>query len=734
MNSIDYNIYIQDTLSLARTMVVKSAAFADVVNQAVAGANYSYDPLDPTTWKYYMHIAGIYHPTDKPMTVKSSDTGEVIPFTVDALKDHLATKRDYRHGTEEYQTLVAKYPNQVDLIKGVLNPVPIQTAIDAPDHTILYYNPDLVLWNEEPLIPKLQKWIMGYWYEWDHNNYNQTDNLMAHYLFGVMMEFIPGVVLGIRIEHIGTRFAHDFHIWSKLSSYGDLEKYKPYMSRALTMWCYRNIVWVQHNNGKQYTMDVLIEKILSDRVIPIGGYNINTSTATLPDSDTVDVLFQRRQLNLPAQYGDLRATRTTDTILRDEFTLARDNEDNYLEHLANTNEAVQTSLATNMPTKILESEMVDKTNSGPYSRMSVLVNEWAYLSTKKLYRAIVKIDNPKNGIKMTMSVADAFRLFIYAVFQTERVELAQMPDFWYFDVRRLTQPSRATLRAAGSVKYIQDIYLDEALANPIVFPSIISTEAFYNKCDEVFRGLWQHRRLYSAHSHYEARAHLKNMTRRFYTSGSLTLTNGMSYAEWFEKQGWSLSDITPEDWADFAYNLFSEATGWVTENNLTMQQIQRNMIDMMMDLSSYTVQTIVKINDGDVTDIDGNKISIGDVDYVPAYQRNIYDLPIKVLNADTALRLEVDTGAIPPSIDEVNLHSDFQAITVEHIHPVYSRHELHRTTDIALRVWVKDQDEGADLGVQIYPDASGRWVTQFGEERQSLTTAEINAILQSTYS
>ena len=83
MTAKHHRLYLDSTIALARTLVVKSEYSAEQINNQVAlrfGTN-TVNPLNKSTWKYYLNVSGEYHPTDTVIKVKSLDTMQEIDFT-----------------------------------------------------------------------------------------------------------------------------------------------------------------------------------------------------------------------------------------------------------------------------------------------------------------------------------------------------------------------------------------------------------------------------------------------------------------------------------------------------------------------------------------------------------------------------------------------------------------------------------------------------------------------------
>lgn len=69
MSQTQYDIYLDDTFKLTRSLVIKSSASADAINKGLSDLGNEVNTLDPTTWKYYLNLNGQYHGTDVPMYV-----------------------------------------------------------------------------------------------------------------------------------------------------------------------------------------------------------------------------------------------------------------------------------------------------------------------------------------------------------------------------------------------------------------------------------------------------------------------------------------------------------------------------------------------------------------------------------------------------------------------------------------------------------------------------------------
>jgi hypothetical protein len=111
--------------------------------------SYEIDYDDKSTWAYYKNLVGEYHESNEMMQITSVDTNEVIDFTKENLLLHTRTAALYKPGSSFYEALEVRYPDNIDLIRSIVYPVPsIETAIEADDFTLLQFDNSFLAFNE----------------------------------------------------------------------------------------------------------------------------------------------------------------------------------------------------------------------------------------------------------------------------------------------------------------------------------------------------------------------------------------------------------------------------------------------------------------------------------------------------------------------------------------------------------------------------------------------------------
>ena len=595
MSKAQYDIYRRKVLDLARTLVVKSSASADAINRELRALGLAINENDPESWKYYLHLAGEYHSTSVLMTVKSLDTLTDIPFTKDSLVNHLATMREYRQFGSYYRALVSRYPDQEDLIRGILNPVDIDAAIAAEDGQILYFDPELVESNEENLIPKLESWCKVFSRRWLVRAYAQVDDLYVPAHLTLMYMLIPSVVMNIRLANCHTNYAHSYHIREYLASHQKLDWAVDYMTKQQMLWLYREIRFIERNAGKQSTFKSLIQHILTERSLPLAEWNMRHSLTEMPEELTPRVEFVRETLNLDLSAAGVE-TRNVVEMLNAEEIVAKGNSRVMEDAAPQIREQMEYSGNDELKTKILESAVLDTTDATIYTLADTLLNHWLYLSHAGRYTAVLTVDNPRTGQPLVLSVKEAFVVFLYSCGQAMGLEMHNLPILPANNVRRLITPPRSKLEGMVDKKLRNPAVFDAIYANIVPIGNYISTEAFYRDISSVHKGLMAHRWIWATREHKEERGMVEGAAMHLYHTISCDLGSSQTFDRWFADRGLDMPQFTRLEHELLANLLVSHATGANLNITTSLREIQAAMLRIMATLSSYSVQYLQSIN------------------------------------------------------------------------------------------------------------------------------------------
>lgn len=595
MSQAQYDIYRRKVLDLTRTLVIKSSASADAINRELVALGHEVHDGDPESWKYYLHLAGEYHQTDNLMTIKSLDTLEEIPFTKNSLANHLATTREYREFGTYYRTLVERYPDQEDLIRGILNPVDMMTAIEAVDGQILYYDSDLVESNEENLIPKLENWCIVFSRRWFVSAYALVDDLYVPAHLAAMYMLIPSVVMNIRLGNCHTNYAHSYHIREYLASHQKLDWAVDYMTKKQMLWLYRQIRFIERNAGKRSTFESLVKNILTERNLPLAEWNMRHYLQAMPNELTPRVEFTRETLNLDLSSAGVEKRNVIEMLQAQEF--AASGNSRVMDDVAPViREIMEYSPNDELKTKVLETAIIDNADAAIFTLTDTLLNHWLYLSHIGRYTAVLSIDSPKTGQPIILSVKDAFVVFLYSFGKYLGLEMTNLPILPANFVRKLATPSRNVLEGLVDKRLVKASVFDAIFDNLTPIGTYISTEAFYRDIEKVHEGLLRHRWIWTTRENRDERGMVEGAAMHLYHHYNCDLGSSQTFEQWFIERGLDIPSFTRIEAGILADALVSHATGANLTATTSVREILAAMIKIMQTLSSYSIQFLKSVN------------------------------------------------------------------------------------------------------------------------------------------
>ncbi len=620
MSSNYYQIYLNSVLQLAATIVIKSEDSANGLNTYVndlasGGLAEPVNPLDPTTWKYYLNISGQYHPVDTMMTVTSMDTLQTINFTQENLVSNPATSVGYQYGTRAYQELITRYPAQEQLILGILYPCDLTTAIDAREGEILTIPPGLVQANEYTFQMKLQASIYGYKERWVNPAFNLSDPLYPAVNHGIMYLNLVMDILNIRMEACKTNEAHTFHVQSYLASHLGLDQYLPLMTTNQALWFYRNICYIERNIGQSQTFNLLLEHIMTERNLNLAEFLMEHDISTMPGVLDPVINFVRTPLNL-GENDDGNNILSLTEMLNLEQPMARDNTLYQGDLEPEILSAMQYSRSSSLPTKALVSAMIDYSNSSPYILPDILLSHWLWLSSQGIYTAFVNITNEQTGDVIPLSALDAWTLMWYCWMMASGIDVSTIviPTMFANRVQRIPTPTPATLLTVVDTTLVPLSTAQTALSLQPVFTEITSTQAFYNTCVDLTTAMNMQLNLIALQEHRDARAYVQGMVELIYSDNVCsTAPAGQTYPEWFAERNLNLSTFSTEDLNQMYLNILSLATGANLVDITTLASLQAGMVSMFATLSSYSVQFMSSINASNIRNVESPAVRVGNI-------------------------------------------------------------------------------------------------------------------------
>ena len=605
--------YLEDNIRFAKTVIVKLTEAALLINEGLV-KKYCKEIVDtsaPETWKYYLNLAGRYHPTDTVMTVVSIDTLETIEFTVENLKVHTATAKAHQYGTRYYYNLVYRYPEQENLVNSILNPIDIDKAIEAENGEILGYPADLIEENEMTLIIELEQYIKRCMYRWFNRAFIMSDNLYCGVFWSTLHMLILPQMLNLRLKRCKTAEVHSFHLRMYLASHQGLDRYLPYMTLKQSLWMYRNILYIERNAGQVRQFEKLIQKLLTDRGIPIGEYSVR-QLDQFQDNLRPQTAARRKMINveqnvLTYDLYDL------DYLFNKEIPIEVGNAEYFDSNRDLDHFRVETTNSSVTQTKVLESSMVDYTDAVPETFEEVALRQWCYLANHGLYDVMINFKDPKTGEFRVLTAQDAFIYMFYIQSRADGIVFDKVPEYLNMQQRIHPKPRVEDLLSVVPTKEVELKGIAEAILarQPIIQPCF-SVTAFYDLSLKIYEETYWHWFLISSMGDLYERALVENMVKRLYEDVRMKFsTTTQDIGSWLVSLNLPAYDYSREEALSLVKSLFETATGITVNETRLLKNIQKAMIELMQQLSSYSIQFTREINTEDIVVINPPTVRFG---------------------------------------------------------------------------------------------------------------------------
>lgn len=627
-----YQLYIDSVVDLANTLTIKSEETARNLNsyiQAIGGSDAVSD--DPRIWKYYLNISGEYHPLDEKIYVTSLDTLEKILFSKANLDLHTQTKKAYQYGTRFYRELLSVHAEKELLIRGILYPCNIDTAINSQDGTILAYPSYLVEDNEVTLIENIQNWIYKFHFRWQIKPFGIAHNLYPASFFGQLCLNLIPLILNLRLKACKTKEAHSFHIRQYLASHGGLDKYLDYMTKEQALYFYRNIAYLERNSGKKDIFYWLEENIMSKRNLPLSEFNLKHDDTSIPVNYDPTPVFKRTPINKSID-NLAKINYSLDDVLDLEKPESIGNVAYIEEQTKQIDTSLKYSLSDNLDTKLLYSDVTNYTDSGLLTLEEIVINYWGYLTHKSKYNIFINFKHPTTSELYTIRAKDAYIYAMYCYGKYVGCDFDIVPEYY---INRVQIDPKPTLDELMSVVDNTIITRETAESLQMGLPAIrniTSVEDFTAFSNQLFDFNNGYVALYRSFSDHYKKAQVRNLGNRLFQDTKLVFTDsGEDMSDWLIDKKLPTDNFEPYQYLNIFNELLLNATGYSSDKISDFSKMQKSMVSIFSKLASYSVQFISKINETrlKIIEMQGSSISdndIGESKIKLSYHNHVLDL------------------------------------------------------------------------------------------------------------
>lgn len=587
--------------------------------------------------------------------VASNTTPVLANFNKALLLDNATLANEYRYGTTYYNDLRLRYPEHEHLILGILNPISPTVAVAAKNGDILYaggyfksiYTPagstapktgflkremrgvvdiGYIEDNELNVLEQLEQWIRGFLVRWHNPDYAIAHELYLPCMTGVLMLQIPKLIMNLRLANCLTLNAHSFHVREFLESHGKLAKYIPDLPLEQTLFLYRNVRWIEKHIGLQETFNLLVDRLATPAGIPLAKYYIGHDlTDMLAHPDLIPkVVAEQKVINF-RQLGNLRDATIVEDIVVKQIGLAKNNPstpNDIHDEVVDVNLVGILDKGNRYPTKVIESSMLDFGDRVAFPLVDVLLNMWLFTASTGTYTGTIYIAHPLTGHRFFMTPKNAYILFVYCLNKGYLdSELVNIPTVVARNIPRSSafapvgHAVKPTLSALRTFAQSRHVHLDELtyLMGTGADPEYAynSPDLFYRECvkiqSELMRRYYvtcgrhgmdlQQTNTVTGSEAHMGRAQLSAaMSRLYWTDVECTLSN-LTYGEWIVQSGVDLLNMERQDYVQLALEIAKKATGNLVNKNEGVRNLQKAVIGIMQQFSSYAIQYVHDIND-----------------------------------------------------------------------------------------------------------------------------------------
>lgn len=612
--NVNYKAYVDDIIMLVRSFVIKSHYTAYIINKNLMAAGDIVE-TDLKKWKYYLNLNGQYYTgstastSDSLLYINSYDSHSLIEFTKESLINNPITYETYKSDQKLIKNLIDQYPEHEVLIKGIINPIDLDIAINANDHTLLYYNKQYVNYNEINLINKIQLFIDKFIFRWFVSAYVITSPLYYPSFFAILHSSLVIEIINIRLSNCKTNYAHPFHVWCYLGGYFKLNKYKDIIPFEQALFLYKNIEYITKNAGKREILDFLNEGFILPFNLTMYSYILRSNkngliedlNANKLDNIENNVRSNRYLYNTPSSIEDPITYVTINQIVN---KIVNEGSLNYLhieDDINTINSSVRNTYKNELPTGILECTQNRNFNDNKVNVYFERLNYWIYLSSLNYFNVNITLNIP-NLISTSTDLTsnEAFLFLVYAANKIANIDLINIPNFQIYNIMKdyisdigniKGQMERSVIK--GTIKNTSlswDRYLDMSSDIPNVI-QVYNIDDFNKLVNVIINRKIRHILLPSLESKSLGQSEIEYATSAFYINPTCTLTNFTTYDEFFQSIKINKNNLS-NDILQYAINSILNFYLELSNNKNSLDSPYKEMVDILKIICSYTVMFI----------------------------------------------------------------------------------------------------------------------------------------------
>ena len=619
MASNDYDVYVSECISLARSLVIKSEQTINAINRYLQQVGHSVPEYSANNgegwkeWKYYLNVNGEYYLDpltpdsprlgyDEKMYITSLDTQTEILFDKSTLALNPLTLSEYKGYGRYYEALVTKYPEQVELIRRILNPVDMDAAWEAKNYAILQYDTNFVDFNEFNLIDELQSWIYRFTGRYDTDAFAISHRYYAASQLGIIYLMILGEIINIRLKNCKTPFAHSYHVWNYLGDYYGLDKFKELIYHDQALWLYRNIDELVVKGGIKETLDFLKKEFSEPFGLHLKSIELEKDTVKLLESLSFEPFITKHPYGTnPAVYGTRSdVARLYDQLKGQAFLNGVLQKEKEVEVADSLKYSTRNSFATG----IIECDSSQEAQVGLVNYIAERFNNWLFLAAERTspewqnvpgsFPLKFPLDVPGSGtVLVSPAEAAAIMMFIGRRLQNDSDDV--IPSFWVREVPYMDEnvDYTALIKSGTESRFLTDERIAFILdgMDDIQPRQITSVEAYLEYVDAIVNKKAVLALMVGSENDPLGKSQLREAIDCLFVDAYCKLTPFTTFSELFDFMQINMDFIGAEEYATISGQIVSMLVGNI-QTNEGLSSPYFEIMEIMRLLSKYTTMFV----------------------------------------------------------------------------------------------------------------------------------------------
>lgn len=542
-------IYNQECIDLAYSTLIKS----DIIGKCTELQLYDDDLTKLTEnrkdWLYYLNLSGEYHPVNERMTITSHDTLKEVEFSKATLATHSITKSKYTPTSQLTKDLINKYPNNAQLILGIIYALDIEDVINADEFSIVAYDPTLIDVRECDVMVDVERSIKAKFTSGINYDYTDIEGGFIDVLVWKLHQALPYEIKQARLARHRTAWASEFDMWTYINSRIYLEDLNYALSHNDIVYLYKNIDRLCRDSGSNSVLDELIDHFLTTRGVDTYRLELLRDLSKLEHMDiSHELRLIEKQINgnieRPAalvDYERLGESRSHGTI------------DDYAGDLTGRMVHSSDTMATR-EYKILE--ILE--NSSDTQLLLTDIDLYVQAMTNGVFNSRHTIINHLTGDTYSLTTHEVIILYMYVVSCKLGNPLEYIMPYNTNVVPKTTVPTAAYLMD----KYIiTDLQASKILNSIPDYPTSELSQSEMIEYIEAYKSsIDVTRRAMGECTNYFNQVHIALMENEFFQVLNINLVpEKVLYQDWLNNQIIDLSEFQPEDYVLFEENILRTA-------------------------------------------------------------------------------------------------------------------------------------------------------------------------------